>query len=589
MTDVYQFEKAQLPQGIDETTPFLDKDWTYINDTNQSSYTNNGLTPVAFDLSSIYSSETFQSTSEAYVVVPVTIVGAYAAIAGGLTAPGANDWARLSMKCGTHQLLHQADITIDGKSWEQTTPYLNQYVSCKLLSQMSQDDLNSFGPSMGFGSSVDSSLTLRQNVTPVTVGGTPAVGVAGSTAVGSVGGNGIVNANGFGPIIQAAAGVELNGLANPAFYSRTIKPVDMTTASSGFYGATSYMTAGNLNNEFRATYQVLNTNYMVIYDYAIIKLSNIFDCLASLPLCKRLNAQIRLYFNTGALGVQCNTQSQSFIFSNDKSTFTNTCPLMINTSFNTPTLAGNAASCLVAGLFISRPPTTNIFNVNLALSGAAHPLTSVRLYYPQVKIKENRIEQYISLNRNKTIKWTSFYFSQYSGIGVGSSWSQLVQSGVVNPRGIWIVPMVSATVNGLQTGLTGIQTFPQYASPFDSAPITNAPLSLTNLQVMIGNKNMLNNPIQYSYSHFLDNVSLYEKINAGDLGLSCGLMSQLEFEYGKRFYYVDCSRGNLSDMLSPRNVVISFNNNSNTVIDVQIFIEFYREAQIDVLTSEVKM
>ncbi len=86
----------------------------------------------------------------------------------------------------------------------------------------------------------------------------------------------------------------------------------------------------------------------------------------------------------------------------------------------------------------------------------------------------------------------------------------------------------------------------------------------------------------------MENVSLYEKINAGDLGLSCGLTSQSDWEWAKRFYYVDCSRGNLSDVLTPRALTITFVNNNNMPIDVLIITEYYREGSIDVLTSEFK-
>jgi len=73
------------------------------------------------------------------------------------------------------------------------------------------------------------------------------------------------------------------------------------------------------------------------------------------------------------------------------------------------------------------------------------------------------------------------------------------------------------------------------------------------------------------------------------LGLSCGLISQQDWDQGRRFYYIDCSRGNIADNLTPRNVVVSFNNNNNVTISVMIFTEYYVEASIDVLTSEFKI
>jgi hypothetical protein len=63
-------------------------------------------------------------------------------------------------------------------------------------------------------------------------------------------------------------------------------------------------------------------------------------------------------------------------------------------------------------------------------------------------------------------------------------------------------------------------------SPFDTAPITTAPISLMNLQVSIGRINVLQNVLSYGFSNFIEQVMQYEKIASGDFGLSCGLINQ---------------------------------------------------------------
>jgi hypothetical protein len=359
--------------------------------------------------------------------------------------------------------------------------------------------------------------------------------------------------------------------------------------STSIANTSTFQNINTMNNEFRASYQV-SGNYMIWYDYAIIRCKDIFDSFSSIPITKRFNGYVRLFLNTGAFGIQVNgNTSSASMFSGSSCTFTNTCPLMYNNY--TPTL-GTAPVCYVGGCFVNRPPSTNIFGINLSNSGASHPLTSCRIYYPQITIKESLAQEYISLNRAKTLKWTNFYFNQFSNISTGSSFSQLVLSGVSKIRGMWIVPYIDNTVNGLLnvgTVVTSITPFSPLLSPFDSAPATTGPLSLTNLNVAVGGVNVLQNNLFYTFQQFLENVSLYEKINAGDLGLSCGLISQQDWDQGRRFYYIDCSRGNIADNLTPRNVVVSFNNNNNVTISVMIFTEYYVEASIDVLTSEFKI
>ena len=49
----------------------------YINDTNSRVYTNNGLSLVPFDLSSIYNSLKFMDFRNLFWVLPITIVAAF--------------------------------------------------------------------------------------------------------------------------------------------------------------------------------------------------------------------------------------------------------------------------------------------------------------------------------------------------------------------------------------------------------------------------------------------------------------------------------------------------------------------------------
>ena len=189
--------------------------------------------------------------------------------------------------------------------------------------------------------------------------------------------------------------------------------------------------------------------------------------------------------------------------------------------------------------------------------------------------------------RSKKINYTAFLTNQFNAITAGSSFSALVQSGVKNIRGVLVIPYISSSVNGLaNTGatypITGITAFSQYGSPFDTAPATTNPISLINLQIAIGGTNVLQNTLNFTFENFLEQVSLYEKINQGDMGLSCGLISQQFWENAYRVYYVDCTRATNADQMSPRNVNISFNNNSLQTIDVLVITEYFCECVVDV-------
>ena len=102
-----------------------------------------------------------------------------------------------------------------------------------------------------------------------------------------------------------------------------------------------------------------------------------------------------------------------------------------------------------------------------------------------------------------------------------------------------------------------------------------SPLSLTHLQVGIGGQNVLNCTLNMTYENFLQQVNLAEQFTSSDFGVSTGLISQGYWEQSK-WYFVNVERGNIADKLQPRNINVSFNNNSNVPIDVIIF-TFYSD------------
>ena len=126
----------------------------------------------------------------------------------------------------------------------------------------------------------------------------------------------------------------------------------------------------------------------------------------------------------------------------------------------------------------------------------------------------------------------------------------------------------------------------QWKSPFDTCPATMFPLSLTNLQVAIGGQNVLNSTLNMTYEKFLEQVNLAEQLTSSDFGVSTGLISQGYWESSK-WYFVNVERGNIADKIQPRNINVSFTNNSNVPIDVIIFTFYSDQLTIDVETGIV--
>jgi hypothetical protein len=97
------------------------------------------------------------------------------------------------------------------------------------------------------------------------------------------------------------------------------------------------------------------------------------------------------------------------------------------------------------------------------------------------------------------------------------------------------------------------------ALAFDSAPSTGYPISLTNLQVTVSGKNVLQTTMFYTFEHFMQQVSRAESLTSSDFGITTGLFGQSWWEYN-RFYYVNIERSAIADKLQPRNINLSFSN-----------------------------
>ena len=500
------------------------------------------------------------------------MVAAFRKSDNSLLPPGDGVSSLCSIKTNFVNLIHQADLQINGKTIESTQPFINVARHFQLLSEMSINDLQSIGHSLGFSPTLDSTKSMQYVKT--------------YSGVASGAGNGLTNNRPFGSVDNqtAASGAQNTGVANSALQYKIGRYLDTTTAGSAVNGLVgNIVTKQQLTQEFRPYYDVLNTNYAVWYDFAVIKLSHLFESLGKLGLVRRFDATLRLWVNTGTvnIAVTAPTTACQYALTPENNTFSNTCPLMLNwlgaSNAGVPTSTAN----IVAGLYIAKPPITSFNGVNLSASNGSHPLMNCRLYYSQIIVQPEKSIKYIEQNRNKKVVYRTFCSSMYPNIAASSTFNSLINSGIVHPTGVLIVPFI-----GTNTALGTDRGFgdSQWQSPVDRAPATTSPCSLTNLQVQIGGQNVLQSNLFYNYENFLEQVNLAEQLTSSDFGVSTGLISQGYWEWS-RWYFVNVERSNLADKLQPRNINVSFNNNSNVPIDVMIFIFYSDELVIDVETG----
>lgn len=579
MTDNYEFNRSMHNQSESEYSPYSDKQYnSYINDINSGVYQNNGLSLVQFDLSSIYNSQKFTDTNDLFVVLPIVMVAAFStSTSGGLVAPANGNVNLLSFKNNFIHLIHQADLTINGKTAEDVQPFVNIAKHFQMLSEMSYGDLKTVGYSIGMYEPDNWKSKVYNGSTSATVT--------------NKSGNGMTNNRPFVPQASYLGGAKDNTTCtanqfdkciNSSLQQRIGRFEDTTAANvNGFFGTSAAFLANlsQLKNDFTPTYEVLNTNYMVWYDYAVVKLSTIFESLSSIGLTRRADIFLRLYVNTGTLNATIsspNSATPGYSLTVANNSFNATCPFTINYLCDTSANGGIPATVvnITAGLYLAKVPNTSYNGINLANSGASHPLPACRIYYSQIVIQPALAEEYILTNRAKKCIYRTVLTNQYNNISGGANFNQLISSGIVHPTGVLIIPYVSSQAS---------YSFGDFAwkSPFDTVPGDAHPLSLTNLQVSIGGQNVLQSVLNYNYETFLQQIMYAEQLTSADFGVSTGLFDS-SFWNNNRFYYINVERSNITDKLTARNLNISFTNNNNVPIDVLVFTFKSNSLTIDV-------
>ena len=596
-SDNYEFAKSSEAQSASNYTAYTDKQWNYINDINSGVYSNNsGLTLIQWDLTSIYNSAGFSDASDLYLAVPIMMTAAYSTGAAVVpidpaTTTSAN-YALMSLKSNYQHLIHQIEIVCNGKTCEQMQPFVSVAKNFQLLSTMSATDLKSMNISLGISETLDNERSVQFNGTAAA--SKPGVGLCNNVPWGT-------SASTDVPLVQSQ--VQNTGTVNSAIQRRLSRIVDASkvggTSFNNIYGAfgadnttPTIMSATQLSADIKP-YFAVSGNIMTWVDVGLIPLKYLSDFIDKLGLVKKLDLVIRAYFNTGSLSVTTVNPGLANCgfgaFAN--STFSNTCPFTLNflpgvvANGGIPTTATN----IVAGLFIGKVPTTSILGVNLGAGSIGHPMPAARCYYSQVALDPSRALTYVRENTEKQIVYEQLLFNQYTQIAVGASFSQLIQSGIKNPISVLIIPFISSTCGSKVTAgaLAGPNFgFNQYGSPYDTSPSTYSPISLTNLSITLGGVNVLNTSLNYTYENFLSQVVTAESLTSSDVGISVGLITQSWWE-SNRVYFIDLARSNAADREMPRNLNISFNNNTLIPIDIMVFTIYLDKIVLNVQTGQV--
>jgi hypothetical protein len=284
------------------------------------------------------------------------------------------------------------------------------------------------------------------------------------------------------------------------------------------------------------------------------------------------------------------------------------------TNGNVLTLSGNAESISTEGaqpqfgevvsniagqkflisVGITQAPSTSVpgFASHSSKAGTTkHEMSSARITIPVVEMKPNDIVPYLEATKEHRVEWYDVYQTQIKDIAGGSNFNSLISNGARDIVALLIVPQIGSS-NGKVTGAAGdaaeIATngFNTLLSPFWTENV--APISITNLQVLVGNENIISPFLSYNYEAFLYHFNEFLRINGNKSSLCSGLISQQAWENLYRYYFINLNR-KLDDDVTPKSITIMGKNNSTQglVCDFLVYVIQRKSMLINTSTGRV--
>lgn len=603
---------AEIP-----TSEFVDKQWLYVNDNNNSNYSGQ----IVLDTTPLSNSGSYINWQEAFLAIPLVLqVEGDATI----TSTGAFDWMA-GMKNGFWQIIHSMSVEFNNGSIIQQTPFLNVFTSFKNLTSWCQEDLKNWGSVCGFYPDTAKSWVYNNSTVAASI-----------LNYLNTSGQGICN-NRNAPYVQMTALPDLTIAAgdvlvmvntsttatlasgdfranyNEGFYKRqswlnfnltqtTATPAltDTTANQAALLATTSGVASSSgLQAIFMSYVQQASTTRTIVFD-AVVRLKDIADFFQKCPLLK--GSTMRIYINTNqtyftlALNNSVYTSATSGVITGTGILALTSTPTILGGGGTNPVMV--ASMDLGQGLSPMVPPATTITQealkvalsiVRTQFSGitttVAAPITSVRLYAPAYVMSPISEQRYLSLSPTKKIVYNDIFQYQYSGVASGS-FSFLVTNGIPNIRSVLVIPFLPKASNGTAqtyagTTVAGVTTS-SLLSPFSTSGATPDPVSLTNFQIQVSGKNLFNSNLQYDFESFVEQLVSSNQLNGSlTTSMASGLIGKEDFQWLYRYYYGNCSRSIPSEDGVAKAIQILGTNNSAVTIDLMVFVEFQREIVVD--------
>ena len=620
------------------TSEFVDKQWLYVNDNNNSSYSSQ----IVLDTTPLANSGGYIGWMESFLTIPLVLQVESTALTDQQTPP--LDWF-LGMKNGYWNILHSLTCEFNNGNIIQQVPFLNVFCSFKALTSWCDADVENWGAVCGFAPDSGRSwvynnvATANPNLNTMSGNGTGLSNnriceivditatassvftgdeVAGPpdpyTPTGSVA-TSVFTINSQTCCVKESA--DMRCWSNEGLKKR-IEYINFSTSGNLGIGLNSYSQnqrallgtdqggAEAVYNSVFQSYIQREAGYRAIVFDAVVRLKDVADFFAKCPLLK--GSTMRLYLNTNQVYLQGSSlgavvPAGSALTATAEMGLTSapvilggggTCPVMLSSG----DIGQGAQPLAPPGVVLGDPVD---WKVGLSIVRTQFsqltptitaPITSTRLYAPCYTMSPIAEQRYLSLTPTKKVIYNDIFQYSFENVASGSPFNLLVSNGIPNIRSVLVVPLLAQAQNGVQSTMTGatanrtLTTTNTLLSPFSSTGGTPDPIILSNFNIQISGKNLFINNLEYNYEAFVEQLVSSNQLNGSlTTSLGSGQISYADFQSLYRYYYGNCSRSIPSEDGVAKAVQLLGTNKSPVPISLMVFVEFEREITIDVRTG----
>lgn len=525
-SDRVAFDESVQP--YDETVLFQDKKYAYITDSTSNG--GNFSSQVQFDLNTLSSQSQWCNLRESYINFPIRVK--LKNIGGSSLASVTTANTLAALKSGYFQFIDSVQLVIDGQTIQTSQIFENIAANFRVISDWSSDTYNKLGPTLGV--SLDNFDDL-DNAT-------------------------------YGNIVKAIYGIDTVSANNTAISDRQSYQ-NVLAAGTGMAASILGAQAKNIGKS-----QVANVSTATVasgshaytqFVMATIRLADIIPAIKDMPMTRNIKGFLYLNYNSSTTTL---TYDAGAVLSSVStvSQFGRTAPVLINND----SIVGIAKASATWEL------EATISGVQTDLTAAAPALTFARLVCPYY-VANPMVDAALSMK--KTYRYLERNVSTFD-ITSGANLTVTLTPGIANPKGVLLFPYFtgSSTVANLLSN--------PLLSVTDTCPATTSPFAaLKDLQIMVANKPIFNNPVQYDADLFLQEIAQLGADGGLNNEFNSGLLSAQDWDRLYRYYYVNVGRRIESEDGSSKSVIVQATN--ATTCDMRVIAMVFYEKEITVDTS----